>query len=318
MKDEIQKERPNSFLSGFREFFRGNRTQRPFVIGICGRSCAGKGALTEALASVNREVLLLQADCFFHRSTSCTYNGYQCWEHTDCISFDRLIENLRSLIRGKDTIIHVETPWMPQVDIEIFRADISTKKLIIIDGLLIFAVKELADLFDYRIFVDASDFNILYRRQMREGMGQINYIHDVVIPVSKEYEQVQKDMADLLIDGDKPKEEVITYAGRCINEKLSELNLGFRLKLPPDYSPWKVYPNDLIMDSTWHPIGFDNYKDWVKKEKGRLDAGEELKGNTFRYRRNPHSGRYEVRLSSQYKPGTCRYTLEPTSPWRPG
>lgn len=293
-----------------------NGTREPIIIGICGRSCSGKGALTEALSSINREVLLLQADCYFHKSTSCTYNGYQCWEHTDCISFDRLIDDLRSLKRGKDTVIRVETPWMPQVDIEITHEDMSTKKLIIVDGFLIFAVKELVDLFEYKIIIHASDFNILYRRQMRDGVGQINYIHDVVVPVSKQYEKMQKDNADLVIDGDKPKDEVISNVGKYLNGNLSQNNSNFKLGLPPNESSWKVYPGDLIMDNTWHPIDFDNNKEWVIKEKNRIDKGEELKGNTFRYRRNPHSGIYEIRLSTQYKPNIYRYTLEPTPAWQ--
>jgi uridine kinase len=291
-------------------FFGNKSIETPLVIGVCGRSCAGKGALTEALASVNREVLLLQADCYFKKTTTCTYKGYQCWEHIDCISFDKLIDNLHSLKKGKDTVIHVETPWMSQINVEIFHEDMRTKKIIIVDGFLIFAVKELADIFDYRIFIQASDFNVLYRRQMRNGVEQINYIHDVVIPVSKEYEQIQKSKAELEIDGDKPEDEVISDASRFLVEKLSQNNAKFRLCIRPKQSPWKVSPGDLIMDNIWHPINFNNYKEWVKNGKYELDQGKELKGHTFRYRRNPHSGIYEVRLSHKFT--IFRYTRKPT------
>jgi len=284
-------------------------------MGICGRSCSGKGALTEALASASREVLLLQADCYFRSNSMCTYNGYQCWEHTDCIDFDRLIDNLRSLKKRNETVIRVETPWMPHVNISITRKDMSAKKLIIVDGFLLYAVKELADLCDHRLFIHASDFNILYRRQMRNGVGQINYIHDVVIPVSKEYEQEQRSRADIVIDGDSPKDKVVNEASKYLSEKLAQRYINFKIDLSSNRTPWTVYPGDLIMDTTWHPIDFDNFKEWVKKEKDRLDAGEELKGNTFRYRRNPHSGEYEVRLSSRYNCNICRYTSEPTQPW---
>jgi len=34
-------------------FFRKKGTQGLLIVGICGRSCSGKGALTEALASIN-------------------------------------------------------------------------------------------------------------------------------------------------------------------------------------------------------------------------------------------------------------------------
>lgn len=292
---------------------KGNN-QEPLVVGVCGRSCSGKGAFNETLARFNREILLLQADCYFNSNSTCTYNGYQCWEHTDCISFNRLIEDIRSLKKRKDTVIKVETPWMPHVNIEITRKDMNRKKLIIVDGFLIFAIKEFADLCDYKLFIQASDFNILYRRQVRDGVAQINYIHDVVIPVSKEYEQEQKSQADIVIDGDKPKDEVIDKATKFLNDNLSQ-RINSKVDLLSNPTPWKVYPGDLIVDTTWHPIDFDNLKGWVKKEKNRLDNGDELKGNTFRYRRNPHSGEYEIRLSTQYNCNICRYTIEPTQPW---
>jgi len=281
------------------------------VIGIGGRTCSGKGVVTEALASVNREVLLLQADCYFHRNTSCTYGGYQCIEHTDCISFDRLIDNLRSLKEGGDTVIRIETPWMRQGDIEISHEDIRKKRLIIVDGFLIFAVKKLVDLLDYGIFIDASDIEVLFRRLMRDGgIEGINYIHDVIIPVSKEYEQTQKDNADAIIDGNRPKEEVIRNTVKHLHDRLSQGNNPFKIGLPPEQSPWKVYFGDLLMDHEWHPIDYDNLKDWIIEYKYRLDAGEELPGNTFRYRRNPHSGAYEIRLS--HNCAIHRYTREST------
>jgi hypothetical protein len=201
---------------------------------------------------------------------------------------------------------------MKQVSIKVSNEDMHAKKLVIVDGFLIFAVKELADLFDYKLFIDASDYNILIRRLKRDGFRQFNYITDVVIPVSKEYEQIQRDNADVVIDGDRLKDEVIRSVTRFLNDKLLQSDIDFRIKLSLKQSSWKVYFGDLITDHAWHPIDFDNLKEWVRKQKYRLDKGEELKGNTFRYRRNRHSGMYEVRLSPQYRPSICHYTSEPT------
>jgi DnaJ domain len=54
----------------------------------------------------------------------------------------------------------------------------------------------------------------------------------------------------------------------------------------------------LIRDHKWHDVEFENLKDWVKKRKHRLNAGEMLKGNTFRYKFNRRTSRYQVRLRS--------------------
>lgn len=55
-----------------------------------------------------------------------------------------------------------------------------------------------------------------------------------------------------------------------------------------------------IKDHSWHDMGYEDLKDWVKKRKDRLDAGEELKGKTFRYRFNKNKGKYQIRLRHAY------------------
>lgn len=56
----------------------------------------------------------------------------------------------------------------------------------------------------------------------------------------------------------------------------------------------------LLRDHRWHDIDYDDLKAWVKKRKDRLDAGEELKGKTFRYRLSRSTNRYQLRLRHAY------------------
>jgi len=90
----------------------GNREKvAPLIVGICGRSCSGKTAIAEAIASVNRNVLLINMDIFFKNKTSCRFNGFECWEHTECIWFGRLIGAVKALKNGKGTIIRDRSLW---------------------------------------------------------------------------------------------------------------------------------------------------------------------------------------------------------------
>lgn len=285
-----------------------------FVIGISGRSCSGKSVFTQELASFNKEIFLLQTDCYFNKFNSCSYAGYQCWEHINCIDFQRLINDILSLKCKKDTLINVSTPWMPNVNINISTKDLEYKKILIIDGYLTFVVKELLQLFDYKVFINASDYTILQRRMKRNGVQEFNYICDVVIPVSKEYEKYQINQADMVVNGDNSKNDVINKDCKELCDNI--INTRFiNINIPPYKNIWEVYPNDLIMDTAWHPISFDNYKKWVKDNKNKLDNGEVLKGNTFRYRKNNDTNTYEVRLSSQYSPSLYRYNKEPSLSW---
>ena len=296
--------------------FSANTLSPLLLVGVSGRSCSGKGVITNSITSFNNNILLIQADLYFHKKTPCSYAGYQCWEHVNCLALDRLIENLISLKNRRETTIHVESPWMPQLDIKISEQDLKQKQIIIVDGFLNFVVRPLVDLFDYKVFIQASDYNILYRRQMRDGISQINYINDVVIPVSKEYEQLQINNSDIVIDGNRQPNEIINDFGNYLLEKTREFGSTPQLKLAPQALPWRVHRGDLVTDKAWHPIAFEDLKDWVKKIKGELDAGVELKGNTFRYRKSYSSDEYEIRMSSQYRAGICRYSAVPSPIWR--
>jgi len=57
----------------------------------------------------------------------------------------------------------------------------------------------------------------------------------------------------------------------------------------------------LLLDHNWHELIYDDLKEWVKSSPEKLESGEELRGSTFRYRRNLSTGKYEVRLSSRIK-----------------
>lgn len=57
----------------------------------------------------------------------------------------------------------------------------------------------------------------------------------------------------------------------------------------------------LLLDHNWHDVVYDDLKEWVKSNPKKLESGEELKGNMFRYRRNLKTGKYQVRLSSRIK-----------------
>jgi hypothetical protein len=133
------------------------------------------------------------------------------------------------------------------------------------------------------------------------------------------YEQMQKDSADIIFDGNQSKEQVLKEVGRHIKEfiramypidigvppvkyikKLVPITPHIDIGMPPVKPAWKIYPGDLLSDGEWHPIDYDNLKDWIKARKSEFDYGDELRGNTFRYRRVQNTGTYEVRLSSKY------------------
>jgi len=171
---------------------------RPFIVGVCGRSCSGKSTVVKELEKkYEGEFLRINQDKFFKAKSDN-------WEVPDALRLDRLIYSIKKLKQGEPT--HIPSHgWT-----ENFDRLVEPHKVIIVEGYLLFVDKELNKLFDKKIWVDVSDQNILWRRILRdENTESTNYIMDVVIPESKKYEDLQKKEADIIIDGNKSPEEMI-------------------------------------------------------------------------------------------------------------
>jgi uridine kinase len=175
-----------------------SKKTKPFIIGVCGRSCSGKSTVIKELEEkYNEDFLHICQDKFFKVKADN-------WERPEALRFDRLIEAVKLLKNGEKAFIPAHR-WT-----EVFDREVKPHKVIIVEGYLLFVNKELNKLFDKKIWVDVSDVNLLYRRLKRfNEINQLDYAKNVVIPESKKYEEMQRKEADIIVDGNKTKEEII-------------------------------------------------------------------------------------------------------------
>lgn len=171
---------------------------KPLIIGVGGRSCSGKSTVVKKLEEKYKgEFLHINQDKFFKVKT-------ENWERPEAIMFDKLIEAIRLLKKGKKAFIPTHR-WT-----EIFDREINPHKIIIVEGYLLFVNEELNKLLDKKIWIDVSDLNLLYRRLKKfNDINQLDYAMNVVIPESKTFEVIQRKRVDIIIDGNKNKEEII-------------------------------------------------------------------------------------------------------------
>ncbi len=183
------------------------RKIKPLVIGVCGRSCSGKSTVIKELEEKYKgEFLHINQDKFFKVKADN-------WESPESLRIDRLVYSIKKLKNGQLTHIPSHR-WT-----EVFDREVKPHKLIIVEGYLLFVNAELSNLFDKKIWVDISDANILYRRTKRDGTSKhIDYTMNNVIPESKKYEEIQRKRADIIIDGNKTKEEIIQEIERHITK----------------------------------------------------------------------------------------------------
>lgn len=182
-------------------------TIKPIIIGVCGRSGSGKSTVIESLEHKYKgDFLHIKQDKFFKKKADN-------WENPDALRMDKLIHSIKKLKNGEST--HIPTHRFT----EVFDREVKPHKVIIVEGYLLFINNELVKLFDKKIYVEVSDLNMLYRRIKRDDhINGMDYIMNVVIPESKKYEELQRKKADILIDGNKSKEEIFLDIERHIKK----------------------------------------------------------------------------------------------------
>lgn len=180
------------------------------VIGVAGGTGSGKTTLVKAL--VNRfgdDITVLSHDNYYKRHDELNYEERSKlnYDHPNAFDTDMMIEHLRRLRRG-------ESIECPTYDYTIHnRAEavlrIEPKKVIVIEGILIFENRELCDEMDIRIFVDA-DADVRLCRRIRRDVKKRGRTIDSVV---EQYLTTVKPMHEQFVEPSKKNANLIVPEG---------------------------------------------------------------------------------------------------------
>ncbi|MCH4038510.1 MAG: uridine kinase [Lachnospiraceae bacterium] len=177
------------------------------VIGIAGGTGSGKTTITRQLVRhFGQDVSVIYHDNYYkaHHDLSYEERSKLNYDHPDAYDTDLMVHDLKELKMGHS----VECPVY---DFTIHDRSSSTltirpSRVIIVEGILIFASEELRNLMDIRIFVDTdADVRILrrIRRDVRERgrslESVINQYLDTVKPMHEAFVEPSKRYADIII-----------------------------------------------------------------------------------------------------------------------
>ena len=180
------------------------------VIGIAGGTGSGKTTITRKLVQrFAGEVSVINHDNYYKAHHDMPYEQ-RCklnYDHPDAFDTDLLISDLRKLKSGREIVC-------PVYDYSIHdRSDktmvIKPAKVIIVEGILIFADKTLCDEMDIKIFVDAdADVRIL-RRITRDVRDRGRSLESVI----KQYLTTVKPMHEQFVEPSKRNADIIIPEG---------------------------------------------------------------------------------------------------------
>ena len=208
--------------------------EKILVIGIAGGTGSGKTTLMKNLiARFGDVVTVLSHDNYYRRHDELTY------EERSALNYDEpAAMETELMVQHLDALRHWQEIDCPVYDFSAHnRSDetirIVPRKVIIVEGILIFADEALRDLMDIKIFVD-TDADVRLCRRIKRDVNKrgrtlesvLTQYQTTVKPMHEKYVEPSKKYADLVVpEGGKnfvALDMIMDRIQRHLNEKIEE------------------------------------------------------------------------------------------------
>jgi len=199
------------------------------IIGIAGGTGSGKTTVVNQIINQlpEDEVCVISQDSYYKETDNLSYEERIKinFDHPRAIDFDLLVAHLIAL--KKNEII--EQPVYSFVTHNRTKDTVKThpRKVVIVEGILIFNSKELRKLFDIKIFVHADTDERLIRRVRRDITERgrdidevLNRYQDTLKPMHQQFIEPTKNFADIIIPNDRYNTVAVDIVRSVINERL--------------------------------------------------------------------------------------------------
>ena len=199
------------------------------VIGIAGGTGSGKTTVVNQIINElpENEVCVISQDSYYKSTDSLTYEERIKinFDHPRAIDFELLEKHITELKKGEI----IQQPVYSFVTHNRTKDYIEThpRKVVIIEGILIFNNKKLLDLFDIKIFVNADADERLIRRVRRDIKERGRDIDEVLDrykntlkPMHQQFIEPTKSFADIIIPNDRYNTVAIDIVRTVISERL--------------------------------------------------------------------------------------------------
>ena len=179
-----------------------------YIIGIAGGTGSGKTTVVRKIVEAlpGDKIALIPQDSYYNDTTHLTMEERRRinFDHPDAFDWDLLTHQIEELRNGRaveqPTYSYIESNRLPET------VHVEPCEVIIIEGIMALFKKELRDLMDLKIFVDADSDERLIRVIQRDTVERgrttqmvIDRYLDVLKPMHEEFIEPTKRYADLIV-----------------------------------------------------------------------------------------------------------------------
>ena len=200
------------------------------IIGIAGGTGSGKTTVVNQILNElpADEVAVISQDSYYRQNDNMSYEERSKinFDHPKSIDFELLVEHLKALREGKV----IEQPIYSFVTHNRTKDTLKThpRKVIIVEGILVFSNKALLDMFDIKIYVHADADERLIRRIRRDVAERGRDVAEVLDryqktlkPMHQQFIEPGKSLADIIIPNDRYNTVAVDIVRTVISNKLT-------------------------------------------------------------------------------------------------
>ena len=200
------------------------------VIGIAGGTGSGKTTLMRALVEeFGDSIAVISHDNYYRAHDEMPFDE-RCnlnYDHPDALETELLIRHLRQLRAGSSILCPVYDYAEHNRSKQVLR--IAPRKVIVVEGILIFENKELCSLMDIKIFVDTDADVRLARRMKRDVKKRGRSLESVIAqylstvkPMHEQFVEPSKKNADLVVLEGGKNQVAREMIFQCIEKRVDE------------------------------------------------------------------------------------------------
>jgi uridine kinase len=204
--------------------------QTPFIIGVSGGSGSGKTYfLNQLLKSFGeKEICLVSQDHYYRpiQEQVVDENGLENFDLPESIDYQQYAIDLRALQSGQE-IKKLEYTFNKSDKIPVLLT-FSPLPIILVEGIFVFYYKEIAELIDLKIFIEAKDHVRIKRRIIRDNQERGYDLNDVlyryenhVMPAYERYIEPYKNEADFIIPNNQQFDVALDVICSFLKQKIN-------------------------------------------------------------------------------------------------